>query len=233
MTANDLVLKLTGITKTYESGGEGPGEAVLSGIDLEMRAGETVAIVGPSGCGKSTLLNIIGTLDRPSAGTVTLCGRDLTSLSGPELDQVRNKQIGWVFQAHHLLPQCSVLENVLVPTLAQGSGKPDTIATGRAQELLKMVGLGARMSYRPGHLSGGERQRTAVVRALVNNPRLLLADEPTGSLDRENASQLIDLLAGLNREQETALLVVTHSQEVASRMGKILELRQGKLIEVS
>ncbi len=233
MPVSDLVLQLVGITKTYESGGEGPGEAVLSGVDLEVKPGETLAIMGPSGCGKSTLLNIIGTLDRPSTGSVALCGRDLTSLSGPELDQIRNREIGWVFQAHHLLPQCSVLENVLVPTLAQGASKVDTASTERACDLLGKAGLGERLSYRPGHLSGGERQRTAVVRALVNSPRLLLADEPTGSLDRDSAWQLISLLLDLNRELETTLLVVTHSQEVASRMSKILELRQGKLIEVS
>lgn len=231
MTINNHVLQLKAVTKTYETGAEGPQVPVLTGIDLEMNAGETAAIVGPSGCGKSTLLNIIGTLDHPSSGNVSLCGRDLTSFNEAELDQVRNKQIGWIFQAHHLLPQCSVLENVLVPTLALGSGRADPATAGRAQELLEKVGLGGRMSYRPGHLSGGERQRTAVVRALVNNPRLLLADEPTGSLDRDNASQLIDLLVQLNKEQGTTLLVVTHSQAVASRMSRVLELREGKLIE--
>ncbi len=230
---DNLILKLNGIKKTYDTVIEGPCEPVLTGIDLEMRQGETAAIIGPSGCGKTTLLNIIGTLDQPSSGTVSLCGRDLTSLSGPELDQVRNQQIGWIFQAHHLLPQCSVLENVLVPTLALGSGKADSTVVDRAKDLLGKVGLGGRMSYRPGHLSGGERQRAAVVRALVNSPRLLLADEPTGSLDRENAAQLIDLLIQLEKEQGTTLLVVTHSHEVASRMSKVLELRAGKLIEVS
>jgi len=233
MPDDNLVLQLVGITKTYTTIGEAPGETVLTGIDLEMEAGETAAIVGPSGCGKSTLLNIIGTLDYPSSGTVSLCGRDLTSLSCSELEKVRNKQIGWIFQAHHLLPQCSVLENVLVPTLAFGPGKADSVSAMRAQNLLEEVGLGGRMSYRPGYLSGGERQRAAVVRALVNNPQLILADEPTGSLDRDNASQLIDLLVHLNQEQGTTLLVVTHSQAVALRMSKLLELRQGKLIEVS
>lgn len=229
---SDLILQLVGITRKYE-GEEGPGEAVLTGVDLQVRAGETIAITGPSGCGKSTLLNIIGTLDRPTSGSVTFRDRDLATLPDSALDQIRNQEIGWIFQAHHLLPQCSVFENILVPTLARGSGKADEPAVRRARELLIKVGLGDRLFHPPGHLSGGERQRVAVVRALINGPQLLLADEPTGALDQANATQLVDLLVSLNREHQTTLLVVTHSHEVASRMNRVLELRQGKLVEVS
>ena len=199
---------------------------VLSAVDLTLMPGDTVAIVGPSGCGKSTLLNILGTLDRPSSGTVCLKGNDLGTATEAELARVRNAEIGFVFQMHHLLPQCSVLENVLLPTLVHARTQ-DTLA--RAQHLLERVGLAERAHQLPGKLSGGERQRAAVVRALINKPSLLLADEPTGSLNQEGAAQLTQLLLELNRDEQMSLVVVTHSLDVARSMGRVLELRAGAL----
>jgi ABC-type lipoprotein export system ATPase subunit len=201
---------------------------VLTGIDFELAPGESAAIVGPSGCGKSTLLNLIGTLDRPTSGTITFMGRDLNALSETELANLRNAEIGFVFQLHHLLPQCSAIENVLVPTLVN---KNAGTSVERAQRLLERVGLSDRAHQLPGKLSGGERQRAAVVRALINKPGLLLADEPTGSLNQHGAEQLAQLLLDLNREEEMTLVVVTHSDEVAAMMGRVFELREGVLHE--
>jgi len=198
---------------------------VLRGVDLTLAAGASLAICGPSGCSKSTLLNILGTLDRADAGRVTLAGRDVTSLDEKQLAEIRAGLVGFVFQLHHLLPQCSILENVLVPTLV--SKKADD-AEARARKLLERVGLGARLSHRPGQLSGGECQRAAVVRALINRPQLLLADEPTGSLDRAGAEGLAQLLGDLNREEGVALVYVTHSPELAARAGRVLQLRDGR-----
>jgi len=218
------ILRLAGVAKSYRSP-EGVETPVLRGVDLTLAPGESVAICGPSGCGKSTLLNIIGTLDRPGSGTVALDGRDVTALSEAELSEVRSRILGFVFQLHHLLPQCSILENVLVPTL---TGRGPNNAEERARNLLERVGLAARASHRPGQLSGGECQRAAVVRALINKPRLLLADEPTGSLDRASAESLARLLGELNREEGVALVTVTHSPELAKRAGRVLELRDGR-----
>jgi len=223
-----MILELVGISKRYESPEGGEAAEVLRGISLEVRAGESVAIVGPSGSGKSTLLNIIGTLDRPSAGSVILDGKDLAQLGEKELAQVRNREIGFIFQLHHLLPQCTVLENVLVPTLVNREIDREEVE-GRAKELLKRVGLDERMGYRPGQLSGGERQRAAVVRALINRPKLLLADEPTGSLDKNASDTLAELLVELNQQEQVTLIVVTHARGLAKRMGRVLELREGKL----
>jgi len=225
MMENAAILELAGVTKSYASP-EGVETPVLRGIDLTLAAGESMAIAGPSGCGKSTLLNIIGTLDRPTAGKVTLAGRDVLSLAEKQLAELRSGTIGFVFQFHHLLPQCSILENVLVPTLV---AKPAEDPEGRARKLLERVGLGSRLTHRPGQLSGGECQRAAVVRALINRPKLLLADEPTGSLDRESAASLAQLLGELNREEGVALVFVTHSADLAARAGRVLELRDGRL----
>jgi ABC-type lipoprotein export system ATPase subunit len=251
------LLTLSNVTRRYESPGSGNSLTVLDDISLQVDRGHSLAIVGPSGSGKSTLLQIIGTLDRPTSGTVQLDGQDLNQLNDVELAAVRNRKLGFIFQFHYLLPQCTVLENVLVPTLAKvkpfsplpgqragargneassGPRLPTTetsplteTAEARANRLLKRVGLGDRLNHRPGELSGGERQRVAVVRALINQPWLLLADEPTGSLDHASAQQLGQLLVELNREEGVTLIVVTHARELAGKMGKQLELKDGKL----
>jgi lipoprotein-releasing system ATP-binding protein len=240
-----MLLQLTNLSKRYAAPG-GSALAVLADISLTVNAGESLAIVGPSGSGKSTLLQIVGTLDRPSSGRVELAGKDLSQLDELQLAAVRNRQIGFVFQSHFLLPQCTVWENVLVPTLVvpASAGPLDTNASNarpakagttnesastRAERLLKRVGLAERLHHYPGQLSGGERQRVAVVRALINQPELLLADEPTGALDHASADNLGQLLVELNREEGVTLIVVTHSRELAQRMGRVLELKDGKL----
>jgi ABC-type lipoprotein export system ATPase subunit len=223
------VLKVADVSKYYESVDGGNPVHVLERISFEMQLGESLAIVGPSGSGKSTLLNIIGTLDRPSRGQVLLEGEDISQLDEARLANVRNRRIGFVFQAHHLLPQCTVLENVLVPTIPIHDRAARAEADGRARSLLDRVGLGSRLTHRPGQLSGGERQRVAVVRALINQPKLLLADEPTGALDRVSAEDLGRLLLELNKEQGVSLIVVTHAIDLASRMHRVFELRDGKL----
>jgi predicted ABC-type transport system involved in lysophospholipase L1 biosynthesis ATPase subunit len=227
MTENNVLLELDHVAKSYPMPAGDPVE-VLRDVTLSVARGESLAIVGPSGSGKSTLLNIAGTLDRPTRGLVRLIGRDLADLDDRALAALRNRKIGFVFQLHHLLPQCTVLENVLLPTLASG-GRADAQAEKKARELLERVGLGGRADHLPGQLSGGESQRAAVVRALINDPPLLLADEPTGSLDRASAAQLGDLLVELNRTGGLALIVVTHSQELAGRMGRQRRLIDGRL----
>jgi len=187
--------------------------------------------VGPSGSGKSTLLNLMGALDVPTGGRVLWEGRDLASLGEKGRAEFLNRQIGFVFQLHHLLPQCTALENVLVPTLAGGAGGSQEAALHRAKELLSKVGLADRMNRRPGELSGGQRQRVAVARALINGPRLLLADEPTGSLDERSADEIAGLLEDLNRTQGLALVVVTHAARVAARLPRVASIREGLLRE--
>lgn len=250
MPSSAPLLTLSNISKRYESPGSGNALTVLDNISLQVERGQSLAVVGPSGSGKSTLLQIIGTLDRPTSGTVQLDGQDLNQLDEVELAAVRNRKLGFVFQFHYLLPQCTVLENVLVPTLAKVK-RPVESVFGRADEktgrlagtlaqptespevratrLLKRVGLGERLQHRPGELSGGERQRVAVVRALINQPWLLLADEPSGSLDHASAQLLGQLLVELNNEEGVTLIVVTHAKELAAKMQKQLELTDGKL----
>jgi ABC-type lipoprotein export system ATPase subunit len=214
-------LTLNEIGKSYEAGTE-----VLRQLSLSVDARECVGIVGASGSGKSTLLNIIGTLDRPDRGSVRFEGTDLLSMSTRETAQFRSKRIGFIFQLHHLLPQCTVLENVLLPSLVAPS-RDD--AKERARRLLDRVGLAGRLSHRPGQLSGGERQRVAVVRALINRPELLLADEPTGALNRQGADELVDLLLEMNREENLTMIMVTHSMRLAGRLDRVLTLENGML----
>ena len=220
------LLELRSVSKSYPGPTPVP---VLREASLSVARSESLAIVGPSGSGKSTLLNLLGTLDTPDSGSVWFEGRDLTGLSAKELAVLRNRRIGFVFQNHHLLPQCTVLENVLIPTLA-GAGRTPREAEHRARQLLDRVGLGHRIDHTPGRLSGGERQRTAVVRALINEPALLLADEPTGALDRVSAGEITKLLVELNRADGLTLIVVTHSAELAGLMGRSVELRDGNLV---
>jgi lipoprotein-releasing system ATP-binding protein len=201
--------------------------SVLLDISLELNRGEALAIVGPSGSGKSTLLHILGTLDRPSSGKMTLDETDPFALPEPALADFRNRRIGFVFQDHHLLPQCSVLENALIPTLV-GERSGDSLPW--AKQLLERVGLGQRLDHRPAELSGGERQRVAIARALIRKPLLLLADEPTGNLDRSTAKVVGDLLLELHQEQQTILVCVTHSAELAARFPQRMEMNEGRLV---
>lgn len=224
------LLRLIEISKSYHPGTGVAPLKVLNEITLEISEGESVAIIGPSGSGKSTLLNIIGTLDKPTGGKVFLEGEDLSAHNDEKLAEIRNRRIGFIFQSHHLLPQCTVLENVLVPTLAaKDKAQFRNGAKERGTQLLQRVGLGDRLTHRPGQLSGGERQRVAVVRALINRPKLLLADEPTGALDRTSSQQLAQILLDLNREEHVTLILVTHALDLAEKMQRRFELKDGKL----
>jgi lipoprotein-releasing system ATP-binding protein len=201
---------------------------VLSGVSFSLRRGENLAIVGPSGSGKSTLLSILGTLEPPTSGRVLLTRENPFELQDDELAEFRLENVGFVFQEHHLLPQCTVLENVLVPFLADGAATESDIQ--RATDLLGRVGLSERLIHRPSELSGGERQRVAIARALVREPTLLLADEPTGNLDRTTADSIATLLLDLQRERSAILVVVTHSEKLAASMQRRMELNSGKLV---
>lgn len=207
------LLNAQNIAKQYASA-EGPPLEILTDATVSLDAGENLAIVGPSGSGKSTLLAILGTLDQPTSGSVTLDGVDPFSLSAKQLAKFRSQQIGFVFQDHHLLPQCTVLENVLVPFLADGKAGAEQISA--AESLLDRVGLSARTLHRPAQLSGGEKQRVAIARALVREPTLLLADEPTGNLDQSTAAEVLELLIELQQERQSIMVVVTHSESLAA-----------------
>lgn len=225
-----MLLKLEEIYKSYNSNLSDNSKAILNGVSLELDYGDNLAILGPSGSGKSTLLNIIGTLDIPDSGNIIFESGKINDYTDDQLAEFRNRQIGFIFQSHYLLPQCSVLENVLIPTLPLKDTSLKKEAQSRALELIKEVGLWEHKDKLPGTLSGGECQRVAVIRALINNPKLLLADEPTGSLDRENSVMITRLLKELNQEFKTALIVVTHSDQVSSQMNKTYELIDGELI---
>ena len=226
------LLDISKLSKSYRAPDGAEEVSVLRDLDLAAEAGESMAIIGPSGSGKSTILNIIGALDRADSGRVLVDGEEVEKLGEEELAAYRRSKVGFVFQLHHLLPQCTVLENVLVPTLPLAQ-RDTAMLKARAEKLLASVGLSHRLEHRPGQLSGGERQRAAVARALINEPKLLLADEPTGALDRASAERLIDLLAELNSTHGVALLMVTHALELARRMQRVLELRDGKLKSVN
>jgi len=225
-----MLLELQEITKSYNSA---EGKPVLEALTMQLDAGKTMAILGPSGSGKSTLLNIIGALDRPDTGQVLFDGNNIVNLTDKDLSSFRSREIGFVFQSHHLLPQCTVMENVLIPTLTIPDDEFRRACKTRAMELIQEVGLWEHKNKFPGTLSGGECQRVAVIRALINKPRLILADEPTGSLDRENAYAITDLLLKLKDEFNTSLIVVTHAEDIGNKMEHTFKLVDGQLKQVN
>ena len=223
-----MLAELKGVTKIF--GIEtGRAQSVLGGVDLTLDAGQTIAIVGSSGSGKSTLLNMLGTLDQPTSGEVSLFGQNLKGMGEQELAALRAGKLGFIFQMHHLLPQLTALENVLLPTLVDQNAERRMGSLERARTLLQKVGLSQHEHKRPAQLSGGERQRVAVVRALINQPPLLLADEPTGSLDETNAAALVDLMVDLQKEMGLAIVMVTHDTKLAARMQRVGRLHSGRL----
>ncbi len=224
-----MLLEIKDVTKSYKSRYGKTLREVLRGASLSLRQGEKIAIAGPSGSGKTTLLNLAGTLDFPDKGEIIFKERPLSGMATAELAGFRNREVGFVFQFHHLLPQLTLWENVLIPTLPVSGDKKDIYK--RAEELLRQTGLWDIRHQKPGELSGGECQRTAVVRALVNGPSLLLADEPTGSLDSENADMLTKLLIRMGEKENLGMIVVTHSMEIASQMDRIYNLKDGRLEE--
>ena len=224
------LLAARGIWKVF-AGGDGQPLEVLRSVELEVHRGEFVAIVGASGAGKSTLLHLLGALDRPTGGDVWLDGSRYADLDAAALAELRNRKVGFVFQFHHLLREFTALENVMMPLLIAGVGERE--ARSRAEERLSAVGLAGRMTHRPGELSGGEQQRCAVARALVHDPSLVLADEPSGNLDHANGERLHEVLFRLAREYETAVVVVTHNRQLAGRADRILLLEEGRLARVS
>ena len=221
------MIELRGVSKSYETAaGDLP---VLSGLDLLVGKGEVVSVVGPSGSGKTTLLNLVGAMEKATSGEVVVNGHDLSGLGGDELAGFRNRELGFIFQQHHLLPQLTVEENVLVPRLAGDWEEDEKVTRERAAELLERVGLGERKDHLPSQLSGGEKQRVAVARALINEPAVVLADEPTGALDEETGAKVADLLFEIQRENEVALVVVTHDLKLAERCGRVLRLEKGRV----
>jgi lipoprotein-releasing system ATP-binding protein len=225
----ELVLEAVGIKRVFR---QGPIDLqVLQGVNFAVRPAERIAIIGASGSGKTTLLQILGGLDQPTEGTVRIAGNDIHALAEKPRGELRNRTLGFIYQFHHLLPEFSALENVAMPLLVRRESKHE--AEKRARAILERVGLGERLIHRPQELSGGERQRAAVARALVTEPRIVLADEPTGNLDGNNAESVFELLLELNRELGTSLIVVTHDRRLAARMDRVLELDRGNLLEKS
>ena len=226
------MIELKNVSKSYPGPAGGQSLAILQDINFALRTGSSAAIVGPSGSGKSTLLNIIGALDTPTSGEVRVNGQNLQKLDPKETAAYRNLTVGFIFQLHHLLPQCTVLENVLIPAMAGHSKENASALNQRARVLLDKVGLSTRATHRPGELSGGERQRVAIARSLINQPKLLLADEPTGALDQGNSGNLLDVLLQLQRDENLTLLVVTHAPDVAKKLQEVYVVENTSLKKI-
>ncbi|MFP5373385.1 MAG: lipoprotein-releasing ABC transporter ATP-binding protein LolD [Gammaproteobacteria bacterium] len=226
---DEAVIRCEGLAKTYAEGRL--RTPVFDSLELAVHPAETVAILGASGAGKSTLLHLLGGLDTPTAGEVYVAGEKMSALSDAARGRLRNRALGFVYQFHHLLPEFTALENVMLPVLLDGSGVPE--AAARARALLESVGLGHRLEHKPGELSGGERQRAAVARALVNHPACVLGDEPTGNLDEKTAARVFEMMLELNRAHRTSLVLVTHDRDLARRLDRVLELHEGRLREVA
>lgn len=225
---SDAVIRATSLTRTFVQGRTELN--ILKGVDLVIRPGEQVAILGASGVGKSTLLHLLGGLDKPTSGIVEVAGEDMARADESRRAAIRNRHLGFVYQFHHLLPEFTALENVAMPLLIAGRSAAD--AEAEASDLLERVGLGQRQTHKPGELSGGERQRAAVARALINRPRCVLGDEPTGNLDERNADQVYELILELNREFRTSVVLVTHDPQLAARMDRRLEMTGGQLLPI-
>ncbi|MEE3177200.1 MAG: ABC transporter ATP-binding protein [Verrucomicrobiota bacterium] len=227
-----MIVQLDNVSKSYPEGSGNQRREILNNLSLSIESGQSVSVVGPSGCGKSTLLNIIGTLDPPDSGKVEVCGCNISDLNDKELSALRADKIGFVFQSHHLLPQISVIENVILPNLASSSPIEQSECNNTATQLLESVGMADHAHKMPSEISGGEMQRVAVVRSMINSPKLLLADEPTGALDQERGEELITLLLRLCDEQNTALILVTHDGKTSSRMERNLAFEGTRIVEV-
>ena len=227
-----MIVQLDNVSKSYPEGSNNQRREILNSLSLSIESGQSVSVIGPSGCGKSTLLNIIGTLDPPDSGKVEVCGCNISDLNDKELSALRADKIGFVFQSHHLLPQISVIENVTLPNLASSSPIEQSECNNTATQLLESVGMADHAHKMPSEISGGEMQRVAVVRSMINSPKLLLADEPTGALDQERGEELITLLLRLCDEQNTALILVTHDGKTSSRMERNLAFEGTRIVEV-
>ena len=225
-----MILELKDINKSYPEGDGNPNRVIIKSLSLSVDYNESISIVGPSGCGKTTLLNIIGTLDKPDSGNVLINGNDITKMTDDELSLIRSNDIGFIFQSHHLLPQISVIENVKLPTIARKDIN-DNFINDKAEELLIKVGLKAHINKLPSQLSGGEKQRVAIIRSLINDPNFVLADEPTGSLDKTRGDEIIELLQTLCVNENTSLVVVTHDADIASKMSRKFSFKKLDFIE--